>query len=191
MDLAVTSAELAAAPRIRDLSLASGMRPEITALIFDFDNGIAGSGAPPAVDLTDPPPPPDLLVLPAGPRRTETAGPPVLISALELHGVAVTHQDGRPLGEIGQVLIDLDHRHVAYLLVAEGGLRAPQAWLPVPIEVLVPSGNGYALGADDFWLRQVPPLSGPDPPGTVGSAWLKALFVTYGVPPYWTGARRP
>ncbi len=185
MDLAMPSAELAVAPRIRDLTFAAGTRPEVTAQIFDFSDGIAGSEAPPPVDLTDPPPPADFLTLPSGPRTTVTAGPPVLVSAHELHGVAVTDQDGQALGQIGPVMIDLARGHVAYLLIAEGGLGAPKAWLPVPIEVLVPSGNGYALGVETFWLRQVPPLSSANSPGAVGSAWLEAIYANYGISPYW------
>jgi sporulation protein YlmC with PRC-barrel domain len=182
MGLAMTGSELAAAPRFRDLRFAAGARPEVTAQIFDFTTG---SAAPSPVDTTDPPPPKDFLVLPSGPRTTDTAGPPVLVSARELHGVSVTDQDGQALGEIERVMIDLEHGHAAYLLVAEGGVAAPRAWLPVPIEVLVPSGKGYALGVETFWLRQVPPLSSPNPPGTVGSAWLRGLYVNYGIDPYW------
>jgi hypothetical protein len=114
-----------------------------------------------------------------------TAGPPVLVSAHALRGVAVSDQEGQKIGEIGPVMVDLAHSHVAYLLIAEGGLGSAKDWLPVPVEVLVPSGNAYALGVETFWLRQVPPLTSASPPGAVGSAWLEALYVNYGIEPYW------
>lgn len=184
--LTLTMSELATAPRIRDISIASTGRPEVTAQVFEFDTGDAGTGQPPPpITIEHPPPPPGVLALPSGRVVPTTTGPPVLVSAASLSGIGVTNQDGRPLGEIGEAMLDLEHSHVAYVLIAEGGLRTPRNWLPVPIQILVASGNGYAVAVEDFWLRQVAPLPGPQPPSAVGSAWLKALYANYGLPPYW------
>ncbi len=170
------------APRIH--GFASAIRPEVAAQILDFAAASGGSEPPPTLQR-DLPPPPDALRLPSNPATPETVGPPVLVSANAHAGVSVATQDGRPLGEIAEVLLDTASRQVAYVLVAEGGLRAPKAWLPVPVQILVPSPRGYSLAVETFWLRQVPPLQRPEPPSRIGSAWLAALYRNYGIEPYW------
>jgi PRC-barrel domain len=176
----MTRAEVDASPRLHAFTIATASRPEVTAQIFSFDP--LERAAPPPLPAANPAPGQTEVPAPDG---STTVGPPILVSANALRGVPVATQDGRPLGEIGQAVIDTAHGFVAYVLIAEGGLRAPRAWLPAPIQILTASGQGYALAVADFWLRQIPPLPGPQTPGAVSTDWLRGLYDLYDVPPYW------
>lgn len=178
--LAAPLAELGHLPRLH--GPLDALHPDITAQILDFDPG--DRPLDPTLSRS-PPPPRGEIALPEGPPGAEaTAGPPILVPADAMHNVPVATQEGRPIGTLGEVMIDPASARAAFALVAIGGPGRPRAWLPVPLPVLVAGATRYELAAADFWVRQVPPLLRPEPPRAVGAVWLTALYDTYGLKPY-------
>jgi sporulation protein YlmC with PRC-barrel domain len=116
-----------------------------------------------------------------------TLFPPMYASATEVRGTEVESADGQFVGEIDRVMIDPDHGHVAYVLIAEGGtLGGSEAWIPVPFKALEWSPQGhYTLSVDRQQLTQVQALPKREMPAQVRAQQLERLYERFGVSPYW------
>jgi sporulation protein YlmC with PRC-barrel domain len=58
-------------------------------------------------------------------------------SATEVRGTEIESADGQFVGEVDRIMIDTDHGHVAYMLIARGGLLGgAEEWIPVPFDAL-------------------------------------------------------
>jgi len=116
-----------------------------------------------------------------------TLFPPMYASATEVRGTEIESADGQFVGEIDRVMIDTDHGHVAYVLVARGGLvGGTEEWIPVPFDALQWSPQGhYTLTANEPQLRQVQGIPKRELPTQVRAQQLQKLYERYGVTPYW------
>jgi sporulation protein YlmC with PRC-barrel domain/nitrate reductase NapAB chaperone NapD len=66
-----------------------------------------------------------------------TLFPPMYASATEVRGTEIESADGQFVGEVDRIMIDTDHGHVAYMLIARGGLLGgAEEWIPVPFDAL-------------------------------------------------------
>ena len=116
-----------------------------------------------------------------------TLFPPMYASATEVRGTEVESADGQFVGEIDRVMIDPDHGHVAYVLIAEGGmLGGSEAWIPMPFKALEWSPQGhYTLSVGQQQLAQVQGLPKREMPAQVRAQQLERLYERFGVSPYW------
>jgi sporulation protein YlmC with PRC-barrel domain len=111
-------------------------------------------------------------------------------TATEVRGTAVESTDGQYVGDIDKIMIDTDHGHVAYVLIAPGGvLSGPEEWLPVPFEALqwLPQGF-YKLNVDAQQLKQVRGIAKQELPAQMRTQQLQKLYERFGVTPYWEQA---
>jgi sporulation protein YlmC with PRC-barrel domain len=108
-------------------------------------------------------------------------------SATEVRGMEVESADGQFVGDIDKIIIDTDHGHVAYVLIAPGGmLGGSEEWIPVPFEALQWSPQGYyTLGVDEQQLKQVQGLPKRELPAQVRAQQLEKLYERFGATPYW------
>jgi sporulation protein YlmC with PRC-barrel domain len=116
-----------------------------------------------------------------------TLFPPMYTSATEVRGMEVESADGQFVGDIDKIIIDTDHGHVAYVLIAPGGmLGGSEEWIPVPFEALQWSPQGYyTLGVDEQQLKQVQGLPKRELPAQVRAQQLEKLYERFGATPYW------
>lgn len=128
---------------------------------------------------------PRLLI---GREMITTLVEPILTTAQGMQGRQVTGMNGQMVGEIDQVLIDPDHGHVAYVLLAQAQfLGMGGQWLPVPFEALEwsMSNQNYLLTVSVDKLRRMPLLPRQTLPTRVPTANLQQLYAHYNVTPYW------
>ncbi|WP_162913328.1 PRC-barrel domain-containing protein [Rhodospirillaceae bacterium SYSU D60014] len=122
-------------------------------------------------------------------RRVATMlHPPVLVSPTALRGTQVVAPNGRPIGAIDQVMIDVERGHVAFVLLASGGfLGMDQNWIPVPFQSLewLAEAQTYVLAADPQQLMAMPALPPERLPVMVSGHDLAMLHAQFGVMPYW------
>lgn len=114
--------------------------------------------------------------------------PPALVSPTEMRGTEIVGPMGQPIGEIDQIMIDIDHGQVAYVLLSQGGyLGMNREWLPVPFQALrwLPQRQTYALDVHPAQLQALPRLAQGPLPRRVSVQQLAMLHHQYGVPPYW------
>jgi sporulation protein YlmC with PRC-barrel domain len=115
--------------------------------------------------------------------------PPALLSANEIKGTDVRTRDGDEIGEIDQIMIDLQRGQVAYLLIEDGGfLGIGDERLPVPMASLDWSPGddaGFVVDASGAELKKMTSLTGYDEPAKVKGAQLAQLYQRFDVQPYW------
>jgi sporulation protein YlmC with PRC-barrel domain len=90
--------------------------------------------------------------------------------------------------DIDRVMIDVDHGHVAYVLLSVGGfLGIGNKLMPVPIEALswAADNDDYSLVLDRNRLMRVPVVPDTEAPHVVSGQDLASLYNAYGVKPYW------
>jgi sporulation protein YlmC with PRC-barrel domain len=116
-----------------------------------------------------------------------TLFPPLYASATEELGTEVQSADGQFVGEIDRLMLDTDHGHVAYVLVAQGGILGTTGeWIPVPFEALQSSPQAYyRLNIDEHQLQEARALPMRELPAHVRAQQLQKLYERYGVTPYW------
>jgi hypothetical protein len=116
--------------------------------------------------------------------------PPALLTVNDVRGTEVESTTGETLGEIEQVILDLDRGRVAYLLMERGGfLGLGGEWAPVPLGALAWStteGN-YTLKMDEAKLKELKTLPRTEElPRTINANQLEQLYNRFGVKPYWS-----
>jgi sporulation protein YlmC with PRC-barrel domain len=123
-------------------------------------------------------------------------------SATALKSADVYAPNGNDVGDIDEVMIDIDRGEVAYILLSRGGfLGIDQSWFALPVEALAraPYRGGYRLTVDEQALKQDPKLHAnrQDLPSHVSTAQLAALYQQFKIRPYWepgpqqSGAQSP
>ncbi len=116
-----------------------------------------------------------------------TLGPPAFNMASELRGAEVVANDGSEIGEIEQLMIDVDRGRVAYVTIAQGGfLGLGETLKPVPLQALDwQAPETFRLGVSKSELDKMPNLTGEDVPNMVRRSHLEELYRQFGLPPYW------
>ncbi|WP_207460002.1 PRC-barrel domain-containing protein [Azospirillum sp. SYSU D00513] len=124
----------------------------------------------------------------AGRETVMTLAAPELMTPDAVRGAAVSTSDGEDVGDIEQIMIDVERGQVPYVLVGRGGfLGVGEEWIPVPFRALTWSATqaGFVLNADREKLGKMPALAKGDLPDRVKGSDLKTLYDRFGVTPYW------
>jgi len=114
-------------------------------------------------------------------------------SATALQNAEIYATNGDEIGDIDEVMIDVDRGQVAYILVSRGGfLGIDQSWYVVPVEALVRTRyrDSYRLVVDEQALSQEPALhvDRQNLPTHLNAAQLATLYQHFQIRPYWEQA---
>jgi sporulation protein YlmC with PRC-barrel domain len=115
-----------------------------------------------------------------------TLGPPAFNLATGLRGAEVVAQDGSEIGEISEIMIDVDRGRVAYVTIAQGGfLGLGEALKPAPLQSLEwVAPETFRLKVPKGAPDRMPKRTG-DVPTMVRRSDLEKLYQHYGLTPYW------
>jgi sporulation protein YlmC with PRC-barrel domain len=128
------------------------------------------------------------------PQRPSTTAPAQgsqhdlrMVRATTLEGLTVKNQQGETLGEIENVVIDMQDGRIAYVVLDFGG------WFDVGGKHVAAPWNALSLQhgtrdavlkVDRDKLRQAPSFERTYGPDVVERAWLVDMYKFYNVPPY-------
>ncbi|HYH19974.1 MAG TPA: PRC-barrel domain-containing protein [Azospirillum sp.] len=124
-----------------------------------------------------------------GREYVTTLAPPALISPNEIRGSTVFARTGEDIGDIDQIMIDVQRGQVPYVLVGRGGfLGIGEDWVAVPFQALSWSATqeGFILNASEQQLEDMEVLPKENLPAQVRTSDLKKLYDHFGVKPYWS-----
>jgi len=115
---------------------------------------------------------------------------PRVLSASKLIGNKVINRDGEQLGNIKDLMIDLDDAQIAYAVLSFGGLLGlGDKLFAVPLEALIFSGkdNTVILDVDKEVLKNAPGFDKDHWPEDAQheAGWLLDIYEYYGYSPYW------
>jgi sporulation protein YlmC with PRC-barrel domain len=109
------------------------------------------------------------------------------LRATTLKGVTVKNQQGDTLGEIENLMIDLQDGRIAYAVLDFGGwfdVGGKHVAAPWKALALKPGEREITLNVDKEKLRQAPSFETTYGPDVVERPWLVEVHNFYGVPPY-------
>jgi len=109
------------------------------------------------------------------------------LSATTLIGDPVYDSRGEKVGDLDDLMIDLDRGCVAYAVVSFGGILGIGAeHYPVPMGALTvdTENKRLHLDMDAERIKAAPPL-GDEWPSTIDHEWLGGIYDYYGTPRYW------
>lgn len=118
---------------------------------------------------------------------TTTTRPRVL-SATTIVGDAVVNHGGEDLGDIKDLMIDLNGGRVRYAVLSFGGfLGVGDKLFAVPLEVLEldDENERFVLDVDRERLENAPGFDKDHWPDTSDEAWQVEVYEYYGRTPYW------
>lgn len=113
---------------------------------------------------------------------------PNLLSATTMIGDAVRNPQGEDLGEIEELMIDLDAGRIAYAVLSFGGfLGIGDKLFAIPWEALtlLADEHAFTLDIDRETLEKAPGFDQDDWPETISRDWLLAVYEYYNYTPYW------
>ena len=132
------------------------------------------------------------------PERTEyetdqydirTKHNPVVLSAGTLTGDPVVNEAGENLGQLEEIMLDLDSGRVAYAVISFGGIMGlGEKLFAIPWQALRVDTDAHAVVvnvAKDL-LEQAPGFDKDHWPDTSEHAWLTDVFQYYGYEPFWS-----
>lgn len=98
-------------------------------------------------------------------------------------GTQVRTPGGKCLGEVKDVLLDIDEGRVAYAVLSLGGPKL----VPVPWRALTlkPAENAVVLDMDRVKLANAPSFDEEKWPDMLDRSWGTRVHGYYGVPEYW------
>jgi sporulation protein YlmC with PRC-barrel domain len=112
-----------------------------------------------------------------------------VLSASTIIGDDVYNPQGEKLGDIKELMLDLDGGHVAYAVLSFGGfLGMGDKLFAVPFESLRldPEKERFLLDVPKERLEQAPGFDKDNWPSTGDRTWGEGIHRFYGVEPYWT-----
>lgn len=104
----------------------------------------------------------------------------------------VMNQQGETLGNIYEVVLDLQTGHIAYLVLASGGyLGMGEKHLPLPFTALYynPEAGEYQMDIPKERLQQAPHTEMKDWPERPDKQYVDDLYRYYGHKPYYGGIK--
>ena len=115
---------------------------------------------------------------------------PQVLSASTIIGDKVLNPAGEQLGNIKELMIDLDDGHVAYAVLSFGGfLGMGDKLFAIPWEALTldTEDHAFILDVDKEDLKNAPGFDKDHWPGTAEfeAGWLLNIYEYYGYSPYW------
>jgi sporulation protein YlmC with PRC-barrel domain len=110
------------------------------------------------------------------------------LSASTITGDKVRNADGEELGNIEEIVIDLDRGRVAYAVLATGGfLGMGGKFFAIPWDRLSVDldNKEVVLNVDAETLKNAPGFDKDNWPDTTDHAWVADIYRYYGSSPYW------
>jgi sporulation protein YlmC with PRC-barrel domain len=124
-------------------------------------------------------------------RHTKITETIQALPASKLIGHEVRNHEGDYLGEIEDLVIDMESGDVAYAVLSFGGssgvIGFTDKWIAVPMQLLqLGSMDGTIyLNIDKDDLENAPGFKKGNWPNTLTTEWVEDVHVYYGVRPYW------
>lgn len=112
-----------------------------------------------------------------------------VMSATTMIGDGVVNPDGKDLGEMVEIMIDLDRGRVAYAVLSFGGflgLGDKLFAIPWPALELDTEDKVFVLDVDQEMLENAPGFDKDDWPETIEQEFLAEIHAFYGYEPYWS-----
>lgn len=115
---------------------------------------------------------------------------PRVLSATTIVGNKVVNREGEQLGNIKDLVIDLDDAQIAYAVLSFGGfLGMGDKLFAVPLEALTfgTEAHTVVLDVDKDALKNAPGFDKERWPDTAQyeAGWLRDIYEYYGYSPYW------
>jgi sporulation protein YlmC with PRC-barrel domain len=115
---------------------------------------------------------------------------PRVLSASKLIGNKVINREGEQLGNIKDLMIDLDDAQIAYAVLSFGGfLGLGDKLFAIPLEALIFRGKDHTviLDVDKEVLKNAPGFDKDQWPDDAQyeAGWLLDIYEYYGYSPYW------
>jgi sporulation protein YlmC with PRC-barrel domain len=117
---------------------------------------------------------------------------PQVLSATTIIGDKVINSQGEHLGEIKELMIDLDLGRVAYAVLSFGGvLGMGEKLFAIPFQALQlrPDRHEFVLNVDKEKLKKAPGFDKNNWPSTADRTWGMQIHRYYGYEPYWETSR--
>jgi sporulation protein YlmC with PRC-barrel domain len=111
-----------------------------------------------------------------------------VLSASTLKGDKVVNLQGESLGDIQEIMIDLERGRVAYAVLSFGGfLGLGDKLFAIPWEALTidTAEKRIVLNIDKELLKRAPGFDKDHWPNMTDPAWGAELYTYYGYKPYW------
>lgn len=115
---------------------------------------------------------------------------PRILSAGSIIGTRVINSEGEPLGNIKDLVVDLDDAQIAYAVLSFGGfVGLGDKLFAIPLEALSfdTQGKGVVLDVDREVLKNAPGFDKDKWPDAAQyeAGWLLEIYEYYGYSPYW------
>jgi sporulation protein YlmC with PRC-barrel domain len=114
---------------------------------------------------------------------------PRVLSAAKIIGERVVNTEGEQLGNIKDLMIDLDDAQIAYAVLAFGGfLGLGDKLFAIPLEALIfGEDHTVILDVDREVLKNAPGFDKDRWPDSAQyeAGWLLDIYEYYGYSPYW------
>lgn len=118
----------------------------------------------------------------------DTLGKPNVLSATTMIGDGVRNPQGEDLGELEEIMLDVDTGQIAYAVLSFGGfLGIGDKLFAIPWEALtlLPDEHAFALDVTREQLENAPGFDKDDWPATIDREWMVEVYDYYGYAPYW------
>ena len=116
---------------------------------------------------------------------------PQVLRATTVIGNKVLNRAGEPLGNLKELVIDLEDGHIAYAVLSFGGfIGMGDKLFAIPWEALMlePRDQTFILDVDKEVLKNAPGFDKDHWPDTAQydeAGWLRDIYEYYGYSPYW------
>ncbi len=111
-----------------------------------------------------------------------------LLPASTIEGTAVQNAAGEDLGEINELMIDMEQGRIAYAVLSFGGfLGMGDKLFALPWESLTigPDGDVFILNVPREKLDNAPGFDKDNWPDMADISWRDSVHTYYGYKPYW------
>lgn len=112
-----------------------------------------------------------------------------VLSASTMKGDEVVNPTGEDLGEIEEIMIDVDSGRIAYAVLSFGGfLGMGEKLFAIPWAALHldQEREGFQLNVEAERLENAPGFDDDDWPEFADEAWARDIHDYYGYEPYWS-----
>lgn len=115
---------------------------------------------------------------------------PEILPTAKIIGNNVINPAGEQLGNLKELVLDLEDGHIAYAVLSFGGVMGlGDKYFAIPWEAftLDPSGKAFILDIDKELLKKAPGFDKDHWPDNAQyeSGWLVDIYEYYGYSPYW------
>ncbi|ELR73724.1 hypothetical protein C900_01334 [Fulvivirga imtechensis AK7] len=116
---------------------------------------------------------------------------PRLLSARTIEGTTVENAEGKDIGEIKDIMIDLETGYVAYAVLSFGGfLGFGEKLFAIPLEAFqfntIEDEEKLILDIDKERLENAPGFDKDHWPQNPDRTFISSVYTHYGYEPYWS-----